>query len=738
MGILRKRTSKANLKAKEDRAPTPPPQLPPLPDHIRRAQAAKAASNAANAQAQIPAANRRRSKSLWANSDEARDAARAVTPISRRGSIGSTASGAAQPWRSREAWLALHAPPEPPSILSALTFPCAQEELPPGWRGRGGGGFFGAEGMMTESEMVRRADAELRSDIKKDAPYSPRRTPGSPRSARRVFAAQQQEPPVSNITPRRLDFEQAATTPRTAGGLGLSSASDSASTGSTGSGSPPSFISLAPSSTAAVPITPRPRRTQEDANTHTPPETVASPGTPNVLMTPNAAVVPTLADARNMWGAQAQPRAASPLQRAGQLVHLGIRYWICRNGQLSDDGHGRVERVMEHRASLPTDRGAGDVAGRDRAAEVIDFTRSPPVAGAHHHAAPVSRIPQPVRQASLPQQQQSAAHQFPAPPPSAMVLPSQQNLGGSRPPSRNTSNGSQRPSSRQAVDRPPSRQAAAEQRAPSRQASYGDRSAASRPASRQQFMDRLDRPPSRGASSTGHSADGRHVPHTPAAIADAVTAWRQRSKREANEEPFMPGPGASRSRTPSNAEQFMPGPGHGHGYEPPRKEIPRDWPTEELEHDPFAPVSHHGSQHGHAWEAAYDYEDEEDDFRPPTRLPQMGMPVQQQHHLPQQQHHYQPQQHHAHGHHGQHNMAHMQHMQHVQHVPRQMQMQHAQPQPMHGGYQAHTQQAHVPHGVPGGIMQMAPGVPMGKVPMQVPQMQKSPRVQQSVAQGGWI
>lgn len=324
-------------------------------------------------------------------------------------------------------------------------------------------------------------------------------------------------------------------------------------------------------------------------------------------------------------------------------------------------------------------------------------------------------------------------------------------------------------------------------------------------------MDRLDRPPSRGASSTGHSADGRHVPHTPAAIADAVTAWRQRSKREANEEPFMPGPGASRSRTPSNAEQFMPGPGsrprtpssnnnnsnnsrrpsgrstsgsqsghsasghghvtsnhghsmytssahghgggsnhghggsnlghassHGHGYEPPRKEIPRDWPTEELEHDPFAPVSHHGSQHGHAWEAAYDYEDEEDDFRPPTRLPQMGMPVQQQHHLPQQQHHYQPQQHHAHGHHGQHNMAHMQHMQHVQHVPRQMQMQHAQPQPMHGGYQAHTQQAHVPHGVPGGIMQMAPGVPMGKVPMQVPQMQKSPRVQQSVAQGGWI
>lgn len=156
MGFLRKIGSSKSLreKASKDafRAPTPPPQLPPLPDHIRRSESkSNQKSNDTQQRAQ-----RRRSRSLWGTSDEAKVAR---TGLQRRDSFcGSTfttdSSTASQPWRTRDAWLALHTP-STPTIVNELTFPCSLDPPTPGWRGRGGGGFFAGTEAMTDADKIK-------------------------------------------------------------------------------------------------------------------------------------------------------------------------------------------------------------------------------------------------------------------------------------------------------------------------------------------------------------------------------------------------------------------------------------------------------------------------------------------------------------------------------------------------------------------------------------------------------
>lgn len=159
MGFLRKIGSSKSLreKASKDayRPPTPPPQLPPLPDHIRRSESKSTEQSSTNTQQR---AQRRRSRSLWATADEAKIAR---TGLQRRDSFcGSTfttdSSPASQPWRSRDAWLALHTPTTP-TIVNDLTFPCSLDPPTPGWRGRGGGGFFAGTESMTDAELIKSA-----------------------------------------------------------------------------------------------------------------------------------------------------------------------------------------------------------------------------------------------------------------------------------------------------------------------------------------------------------------------------------------------------------------------------------------------------------------------------------------------------------------------------------------------------------------------------------------------------
>ncbi|BEI84973.1 hypothetical protein CcaverHIS002_0503740 [Cutaneotrichosporon cavernicola] len=180
MGLfLRKKSSKASLKAAKDerRGGTPPPQLPPLPDHIRRAEAdAAAAAAATTAKAQQTNKTRRRSRSLWADSDEAKAAA----PFSSAGDL------ASQPWRSHDAWMAFQKPAAPQSVIDELVFPCSPAAQP-GWRGRGGGGLFSTEGMLDHDHIRRAATPTL---------------PSSPSSVRRLLAS----PSLSSPPSRRLDF----------------------------------------------------------------------------------------------------------------------------------------------------------------------------------------------------------------------------------------------------------------------------------------------------------------------------------------------------------------------------------------------------------------------------------------------------------------------------------------------------------------------------------------------------
>ncbi|EKD03817.1 hypothetical protein A1Q2_01830 [Trichosporon asahii var. asahii CBS 8904] len=158
MGFLRKIGSSKSLreKASKDayRPPTPPPQLPPLPDHIRRSES-KSTHQSNNTQQR---AQRRRSRSLWGTSEEAKVAR---TGLQRRDSFcGSTfttdSSPSSQPWRSRDAWLALHTP-STPTIVNELTFPCSLDPPTPGWRGRGGGGFFAGTEAMTDADKIKSA-----------------------------------------------------------------------------------------------------------------------------------------------------------------------------------------------------------------------------------------------------------------------------------------------------------------------------------------------------------------------------------------------------------------------------------------------------------------------------------------------------------------------------------------------------------------------------------------------------
>ncbi|KAL7421685.1 hypothetical protein Q5752_003454 [Cryptotrichosporon argae] len=155
MPLLRKKSAPA-CKASTPRAPSPAPQLPPLPAttiHARRRSRSFSSGP--------PAPIRSSSLPLTSCSPAAESSAAAI---------------AAQPWRSREAWLALHRPPAPePSRTPSLEHPSHAQ---PGWRARGGGGFFGAD--ATHDVVRRRLVDDFDAHSPSPAPSAPV-TPSTPR-----------------------------------------------------------------------------------------------------------------------------------------------------------------------------------------------------------------------------------------------------------------------------------------------------------------------------------------------------------------------------------------------------------------------------------------------------------------------------------------------------------------------------------------------------------------------------
>lgn len=468
MGLfLRKKSSKASLKAAKDerRGGTPPPQLPPLPDHIRRAEEAAAAAAAAGATTQSPMAikaARRRSRSLWADSDEAK----AASPFSSAGDL------ASQPWRSHDAWMAFQNPTAPKAVLDELVFPCSPTAAP-GWRGRSGGGLFSTEGMI-DQQMIRRAGTPT--------------APSSPVSTTHF------SPSPSVVTGRKLDFgsplagerEERAVTP------------------------PESLL-----------MTPRARAGSYSGDRA--PDTGSSPGhgvSPDgVLLTPNSSLLPSF-NSRSPSPASHTTESANPVQQPSSLGRSPRRALppppsepevqpMQPETEVIDFTRPEpVEAPIMPRSSIPK-RSSSSASSQYMHARSspspVPFASpvmsSSPLPGAYDAYAAPMRLPAPPNRrpstgstpSMLPYTQVSPVQQTTRarPAPRSYEQPA---VPAPRPPSRNTSSGSHN-------------------RNPSRPTSNGASSSG------------------HGHSGYHSDAASVPVPHTPEGIAQAVSIWRQKSQR---------------------------------------------------------------------------------------------------------------------------------------------------------------------------------------------------------------
>ncbi|KAL1411304.1 hypothetical protein Q8F55_002255 [Vanrija albida] len=775
MGLLRKKVSKFSLKAsKEDanRPPTPPPQLPPLPGHIVRQEQLQQQHQQQHQPVKDFAGpsqqqGRRRSRSLWSGSDDARLAA--GSRLGRRGSLSATQEPAAQPWRSREAWLALHqSPVGEAAAVPKLAVPFGPGGDMPGWRSRGapGGGFFGTAAEL-DSTIVRNAD---NSDGRRTpVPGTPSRrlrtSPSVPSLAatpsklgRLEFAA----PPVpSSPSPAR----SSPFTPR-------ANRRRSRSVDSMAAFTSPAFEFSTPteggSANSSLLVTP-PSAGPTPSLVHSAAERLSPPVQASPLIDDRAGSVLERVDSTSSDESEhLRPVPASPSRPsrapARALPAVPVHAY-------SEDGHAQqyaVPRAFAPRSSLPT-RGRSssvttsvptvvpvpvvqqaveaqvegesetDAEAEADAHEVIDFSR--PAPSVHTMRSRYSG-PSSNGHGSMPGPASSHGHGYPSSSHGHSYGPASSHGHGSLPPSAMPANMVPPPQHAQMyttavpieAGRPPTRTGSA--------------------SSHRSFRTNA---PSRSTSSAGHSDRDPHanaVPHTPQAIAHAVNVWRQKSKgkegREEAEKAMNAAQSPSESRHTRRVPSFgsiRPRASRADRIEAAmRKQAPGGpdhWATNdsvELEPhvaaDPFA--------HAGAWEAPNTYSvygginefeppapiAAEPLFKPPTRLPQLGArPTTPQHGrptTPQMMHHHPrsmtPQMHHR---------------------PTTPQMHHRPTTPQMPHHRPTTPQMYRPSALP--YMPQ----PYAQPPQPQHQYQqhhqghyipahKTQRMQQPVGQGGWI
>lgn len=603
MGLLRKRTSKSSLRAKdakdESRLPSPPPQLPPLPAHIRRSESTNPKkAPVSDATSSLRGGTRRRSRSLWGASDARAAGITTVSGLQRRDSFGSAPKSrpqtlADQPWRSREAWAALHTSNP---VVAELTHPSAPNAAVPGWRNRGGGGFFGGE--MTESESVgiyrtrsRMSEAEPRTSRREAPPPMPTPTPQA-RNPKRI----------PDLIPSRRNERDAETpdlakspspSPETAPSVrSIESSSAHAYAVAAGIASRTDLPPTAAESYASLTSTPLPQANASYrlAPSPTPALTPSasphiggrrpshgSPATPNVLLTPKSTVQTTLADSRNTpWGAAS--RSTTPLQRINSSSSIASADAVTApssavpkapvrlpapapaNPTGSEDSHqlarpGRAEHYIERHASLKDS----------------------------HPPAKASRAPAPVPEVG------EAGPDFTRSPSTPGASPAGPALYGGVVPGAWPQAGKSRPPAQKGTN--------ARERAPSQSAP------SSGPA-----PPRPSRDPSRleqAASTQGQSASGQSVPVTTSAIQRAVNAWRYKNVGKPEGLGLLPSESASRQPAPASRGQPMPqhsrnrsANSSGSSSERPREkfEMAPEWPAETQ--DSFT--------ESHQWEDAYE------------------------------------------------------------------------------------------------------------------------------------
>ncbi|GMK55332.1 hypothetical protein CspeluHIS016_0203880 [Cutaneotrichosporon spelunceum] len=499
MGLfLRKKSSKASLKAAKDerRGATPPPQLPPLPDHIRRAEAAAAAATA-QSQANSNNKTRRRSRSLWADSDEAKAAA----PFSAAGDL------ASQPWRSHDAWMAFKKPTGSQLVTDELIFPCSPAAQP-GWRGRGGGGLFSTEGML-DHEHIRRAATPT--------------IPSSPSSVRRFVASPSLLPSPSA---RRLDF-----TSPLAPATRERSGSESQSQSTQGSQAQETLDSEERVSTPpeSMIITP-------SAHGSYPTDACSTGASSDMLITPNSN--PSQAASSLLPGFSSPAPAPGPTSNDGSIAQRRRSPSRALPPPPIDDEV--PEEVIDFSApTSPLETPIRTYSGSKSRSNSSNSSHYPmpnqTSVGSMYTQPRSAPSPGPYMPSGRQAQPRSATSTSPYTSPlaitsplpdAAMRLPPVQGFVPPRRPSMGTSSTpSMLPYAQPSPQPHRSAPRSYEQRPPSRNTSNGSRGNHSRPASR-------------AASSSGHGHSGYHsdaasapVPHTPEGIAHAVSIWRQKSQR---------------------------------------------------------------------------------------------------------------------------------------------------------------------------------------------------------------
>lgn len=577
MGLLRKKTSKPQL-SKDSRVQAPPPQLPPLPGHIRRAQ--DASPPGLSPQSQASSNMRRRSRSLWATSDEAK-AATAGRPLAN--DMPSPGDLASQPWRSASTWAALHSPARPPSILSTLVNPCSPNTPAPGWRGKGGGGFFTSAAM--DNEIAKRTPGSAGSG-------TPGQTPMSPSRRTRAVVTPSHAVPAA----RRLDF----------------------------GGSSPDPSSGAFAASSPIPITPRSLRRRSASLSELTPNAVvtgSSPATPGVLLTPTSTnLLPSLTSrtpspiARDSLASvssgsskpsptRALPQPPTESDGEPDSFHSAAEddenqteiidfsrptpkelAAAAKNTPLRRDAElpKRSSSTTRSHSTTTTSVSGSSVPASPRQQHFALANASP---SQHYAALPAATVPSPGQQCvPLPDQGRVPPHAAlaapssftPSPPAAGAFIQPRQVSAGSTLSGSSHSHGHS-------------------QQAPSRTASSSSQ-----------------RVPSRSGSSQGHSEGA--LPHTPDGIAHAINVWRRRSFRRDGSPATgvaAPAPGPRRASMNKDKPDVL----------PPNPDV-------------FAPTG--------AWEAqgAYNpYEEsaftDEPDFTPPLRLPVVPGAQPQPQNLPQ-------------------------------------------------------------------------------------------------------
>lgn len=674
MGLLRKKVSKFSLKAaKEDtnRPPTPPPQLPPLPGHILRqeqqqqqqAKDVAAGPSQQHQHHQHQHQQRRRSRSLWSGSDEARLAA--GSRLGRRGSLSATPEpGGAQPWRSREAWLALHqSPVGAAAAVPTLPVPFGPGGDMPGWRSRGatGGGFFGTAAEL-DNTIVRNSENSNSDGRRTPVPGTPSRrlrsspsvpslAPSPSKLGRLEFAA----PPMpSTPSPAR----SSPFTPR-------AMRRRSRSVDSMAAFASPAFEfstpTEGPSANSSMLVTP-PSAGPTPSLVHSAAERLSPPVHASPLIDDHAGSVLERVDSTSSSSDDSEevirqaPSTPSRPSRAPARALPAVPVHA-----LSEDGHvqqhvpppafaprttslpsrGRASSVS---SSVPTvvpvpvvqqavvaqveGESETDAEEVDADGDVIDFSRPAPPPAAHatrpRYSGPSSS---------------SHGHGYPTSS-HGHGYPTSSHGHGSLPPSAMPAN--MVPTPQHAQMYPTAIPIESNPRPPTRTGS----------SSSYRSHRTGGGPPSRSASSAGHSDRDPHanaVPHTPQAIAHAVNVWRQKSKgKEGREEaekamsaarpPSTDGASRHTRRVPSFGS-IRPRASRADRIEAAmRKQAPggaEHWAADDkvephVAADPFA--------HAGAWEAPNTYSvygginefeppapiQTEPLFKPPTRLPQLG------------------------------------------------------------------------------------------------------------------